>query len=75
MTELTATAHYKNTLVFLKNTCEKESKDYTCKRAWFIAKNKRLSTHPETAVDLSHAYINVVKKNVVYDPSIMEMLH
>ncbi len=74
MTEITAVAHYKNKLVFLKDVQIKESKDYTCKRAWFVAKNENLEKDPEKVGDLSYAYVNVVKKNVTYDSTVMESL-
>jgi len=68
MNEFVAVAHYKNKIVFLKEEVAgqlvKEPQDHACKRAWFVAKNK--SEDHENTIDLSHAYINILKKKVSY---------
>ena len=68
MSEYVAAAHYKNRIVFLKEdtSCQiiKEPRDYACKRAWFVAKNK--SEDHENSIDLSYAHVNILKKQVSY---------
>jgi len=73
MTEFVAAAHFKNRIVFLKDMNIKEPHEDACKRAWFVAKNKE--ENYDNTIDLSYAYINVIKKKVTYHPDIMTSLN